>query len=516
MRAWSLLARFSGAAILVAAAVLAPAAARAATGAIDPACDIFTAGGILTVEDPAAQPRNLPPQVDQDTAACVLALAGQHYYVYFGDTFPRLTTLLASLVADGWTVQTISASGVQQPFDLVGLPAREADPELDFLAMRGSDFINVFRIIDDTSGPFGTSGLYVSASPFITDAPAPVPGGVTADDPSSISDLRTIANAAPTATQSGVLVATASGLTLLLGFPAFLLSSVLSSRYGKWFGWLERGRIGDLRKRLAAQENGRKRWLLVGGGMVLAALIAGFVDPRFGFNGMSLRLFLTLLVSFVVFNVGAWAVVNAVMRRIEPQARPSLTLHPATLVVVAVAVVLSRLLDFNPGIVFGLVAGLAFAMTLVLARRALVIIVGGGFAAAVALLAWIGYSLLNASGPPDGALLVGLSEFLGGVTLEGVSTLPIALIPLATLDGGTLFRWKKWVWGVSYLVGLVLFMLVLFTIPGGDQPLNGDFARWIVIFGLFAVVAVGAWLADWLVRTRRIGRAAPSEPPGAA
>ena len=121
----------------------------------------------------------------------------------------------------------------------------------------------------------------------------------------------------------------------------------------------------------------------------------------------------------------------------------------------------------------------------------------------VALLAWILYSVLNASGPPDGALLVSLSEFFGGVTLEGVSTLPIALIPLATLDGAILFAWRKWVWGVSYLIGLALFMLVLFNLPRGTEPVDGDLVRWALVFVVFAVIAVGVWLADLLVRRRK-------------
>ncbi len=98
--------------------------------------------------------------------------------------------------------------------------------------------------------------------------------------------------------------------------------------------------------------------------------------------------------------------------------------------------------------------------------------------------------------------MVSISEFLGGVTLEGVSTLPIALIPLATLEGGILFAWRKWVWAVAYVIGLTLFMLVLFNLPGGDTPVDGGFIRWAIVFGVFAVIAVGVWLADLLVRRR--------------
>jgi hypothetical protein len=420
-----------------------------------------------------------------------------------------LGTTIAALLADGWTVTRANQDGTEIPFDIATLPGLIGSDGVTFLAHRGSNSMGVFYTTDAATSQFFGAGTFIIAVPLVVEAP--LPSGTTANDPSTISDLKTIADSAPNPVQSGVLVVTASLLTLLLGIPAYLLSIVLSKRYDQWFGWLDQGRIGTFRKQLSAADSGtaRRRWIFLAVGMVLAAFIACFVDPQFGLNGMSLRLFLTLLVTFVVFNVGAWGAITLVLRRVDPAARPTLRFHPATIVAVALAVLLSRLLDFNPGIVFGLVAGVTFAVTLVLSKEAIVIIAGSGYAAAVALVAWIAYSIMNAGGPVSGVIPVSISEFFGSITLEGVSTLPIALIPLATLDGGVLFRWKKWVWAVSYAAGIIIFMLVLFTVPGGDQPIGGDFLRWIVIFAAFAVIAVGVWLADWLVRTGRIGRSAP-------
>ncbi len=52
------------------------------------------------------------------------------------------------------------------------------------------------------------------------------------------------------------------------------------------------------------------------------------------------------------------------------------------------------------------------------------------------------------------------------------------------------------------MIGLALFMLVLFNLPGGDTPVDGGFIRWAIVFGVFAVIAVGVWLVDLLVRRR--------------
>ncbi|HEX7835063.1 MAG TPA: hypothetical protein VF479_06300, partial [Pseudolysinimonas sp.] len=479
------------------AALAAPAATAAPTD-IDPRCGVFAEPGIFEVLDPSEAVPGLPPQATEFSIACIIDTGSQQIIAYLDDPFTVFIAMAESFAADGWSLLEVDDNGATSPVDLAQLSQRVDEVDLLLQAQRGPDIAGFFYSVDD-SGQFG-AGTFLIARPLVGPA---TPSGAGVDDPSTISNLKTIADAAPSPGQTGVLFVSAGLLTLLLAIPAFLLSKVLQSRYQQWFGWLERGRIGRIRKRLAEPGVGPRRWIILAAGMVLAAFIAGFVDPRFGFNGLSVRLFFTLLATFALFNVGAWAVITLVLKRVQPDAKPALTFHPASLLVVAIAVLLSRLLQFDPGVIFGLVAGTTFAVALARSKQAVVIITGTAYAAVVALLAWVIYSVVNVGGPPEGALLVSLSEFLGGVTLEGVATLPIALIPLATLDGAILFAWRRWVWAVSYVIGLALFMLVLFNLPGGDEPVDGDFVRWVLVFVVFAVLAVGVWLADLLVRRRQ-------------
>lgn len=496
----------AAAAIVLALGLGAPAvAATAAPTAIDPRCAEFELGGFLAVLDPADATPGLPPQVTLDDMSCVIVITQANdtqVYAYLDDPFTKFLAITQSFIDAGWTVEEfLEGSDVGIPVDVAGLALREADPQVNLGFRLGTSNAAGMTYSTDITFDFGP-GTFMFAVPFVGEAVPTAGDGI--DDPSTISNLRTIADAVPSPGQGAVLVISAGLLTLLIAIPAFLVSKVLTSRYGQWFGWLERGRLGRVRKTLAEPSSTGRRWLIIAIGMVLAALIAGFVDPRFGFNGLSIRLFFTLLATFALFNVGGWAVVSLVLKRIQPDAKPVLTFHPASILVVAVAVLLSRLLGFDPGIIFGLVAGTTFAVALAQSRRAAVIIAGSAYAAAIALLAWIIYSLMNAGGPSDNPFVIAISEFLGGVTLEGVSTLPIALIPLATLEGGVLFAWRKWVWAVSYVVGLALFMLVLFNLPGGDTPVDGGFVRWLIVFGVFAALSVGVWLVDLLLRRRPV------------
>src|SRR5690606_25451177 len=135
-----------------------------------------------------------------------------------------------------------------------------------------------------------------------------------------------------------------------------------------------------------------------------------------GPNLLSLRVLLTGFLSFVVFNLAGWAMVRRVIRRLEPDAGPHVTFRWGSLLILLVAVLVARLLDFSPGVIFGLVSGLAFAITLTASRKAVVVLVGSGFALLASLLGWIGYSLLAPLAADGNAVLVFATEFLSGVT----------------------------------------------------------------------------------------------------
>jgi hypothetical protein len=108
---------------------------------------------------------------------------------------------------------------------------------------------------------------------------------------------------------------------------------------------------------------------------------------------------------------------------------------------------------------------------------------------------------------PGSVIFRSLAELFSGVVVEGVSTLPLALLPLLALDGAVLFAWRKWVWALAYIVGAAAFVLVMFTIPEAWGEIGGGFGRWLLLFGGLAVIAVGVWVTDALIE-RRAERAA--------
>ena len=350
----------------------------------------------------------------------------------------------------------------------------------------------------NSTGLDGRPSLF--ASIILTE---PFLDGTGLDDPSVLSGLPTIY--LPSGVQWTYIGAGSLMLMLVVGWPSTLLNSVVGSRYQSVVHWVTtRFRRTKQDASAPAAPSGapapavrRSRlpgWLMWPG-FALAAILGAFVDPDFGLNLMSLRLVVTLFLSFLLFNLLAWAIVRRVAVRLQPESDPYLRFRWGSLILVILAVLVARLLGLEPGVIFGLVAGIAYATTLQAAKSAVVTIVGSAVGLVLAFLAWIGYSLLAPLETDDFAIVF-LVEFLAGVTVKGVSTLPLSLLPLGNLDGAKLYGWRKAAWGASYAIGLAAFMIVLLTIPKAWGEIPGDFVRWLILFGVYALVAIVAWAVN--------------------
>ncbi len=306
-----------------------------------------------------------------------------------------------------------------------------------------------------------------------------------ADAPSVLSALQQPEDVTAENVLLGIALAVV--LVLLVAFPTTLLNSAAESGSDRVSAWWR----GD-----AGVEARPGRWRWAASGVALAGLIAAFVDPEFGFNLGSVRVLLSILTSFAVETALGWLVVAWAVRRVNPGAEASYSFKPATLLVVAALVAFVRVADFEPGIIFGLVAGVAFpAVTSKtgLARNALVSV---GWAYLVGIAAWFGYAAL---GSPSGATQVFASETFSAMAVAGMAALPIALFPVRGLLGSQLFAADRRLWAGAYAVGLASFFVVLMPAPFAWDEIAGTLKAWVGIYLAYLVVAVLAWS---VVRTK--------------
>jgi hypothetical protein len=305
-------------------------------------------------------------------------------------------------------------------------------------------------------------------------------------------------------------------LVLLVAFPTHLFNTATEHGAEHARDWWSKRRLRLPARVAKSREVGYRGWPLAAAGVLIASLISSFVDPTFGFNASSIRVYLSILSSFLLDAVAGWFLLIYFVRRANPRATATFRFAPASLLVVAAAVVFTRVTGFAPGIIFGLVAGVAFGAVLATAEKAKVALIGIGYSFVVAVIGWVGYSILNGSvGVHPAAGIVFLQETLSSMAIGGIAALPIALVPLRGLSGYDIFSWNKWVWGGAYAIGLLGFFVVLMPLPFSWTGVHINLVVWVAVYLAYALAAVIAWLV--LARPwKRPDEAAKTDSPEAA
>jgi hypothetical protein len=341
-------------------------------------------------------------------------------------------------------------------------------------------------VLDDSCRTSTPTPVVTAAANGGTHLPGRSTGPRAASVPSVLSVLPTIANAI-TARNSIWAAATAVVLVLLIAIPTTFFNQAAGKANELLEAWWRRRRGPRPVKKEPEKPVRLAGWPLAAFGVVAASLISAFVDPHFGLDAASARTFASILVSFILDVCLGWFALLLIVRKTHPTSTAKFEFKPLTLLIVVIAVLFTRLTNFQPGIVFGLVAGITFGGLLATAEKARVALIGLGWAFGLGVVAWVGYSLM-------GQHPLFVHETLSGIAIAGFSTLPIALLPVRGLTGATVWAWKKWVWAIAYGVGLFGFMVMLMPMPFSWQKVPLNLIVWLALYLAYAVVAVALWM----------------------
>jgi hypothetical protein len=231
--------------------------------------------------------------------------------------------------------------------------------------------------------------------------------------------------------------------------------------------------------------------------LALTALIYGALDPHFGLNDSTLVLVLALmggltLTTFlyeggqVLFSQRAFGT-PAVIRA-----------YPVAIVIAATSVGLSRIIDLNPGVIFGFVAAAALASGGIGRREQGIIVF-------VPMVALLGVSLLALSliGPlrsfADGksGVWATLPETIAvAVFVGGAQSVLLSLIPLTFNDGQKVWRWNRPAWIALALPATFLLFHVIVNRDGQFGGIEGASALLpLIAAAVFLAIAALTWLA---------------------
>ena len=274
----------------------------------------------------------------------------------------------------------------------------------------------------------------------------------------------------------------------------------------------------------------RSRFIVV---VLVGALFGALLDPRFGANARTAESYIAI-VATVVLGTLLPALVTAMYHRAGTGHAPyHLEALPGGLLIAAGCVLVSRVADFQPGYLYGVVAGVAFTRSLAKKQKGHVVALSTVTTLAVSIVAWFAWVPVDRIAEKPGAFagLVIADDFLGSMFVGGLVGTVIGLVPLEFLPGWTLRQWHRGVW--AGLFALASFGVVDFLLLNHHQRHASDrssIVTTVVLFVMFAggsVVfrehfirkrraATGASPQGWRAKVRELISPAPPVPDSAA
>jgi hypothetical protein len=230
----------------------------------------------------------------------------------------------------------------------------------------------------------------------------------------------------------------------------------------------------------------------------LTALVYGFAEPGFGFNEKSL-----VLVASLIFGVGTvtytYSGSQALLCNRAHGVPSGVKLFPVGLAIAVLFVLVSRLEDFQPGIIYGFIASFAVFGAVALNRQQMgqLVLIPGIALLGICILAWFLVDPFRElaqdhqdswlAAVPEG---IAAAIFVGG--LEGIF---FNMIPLEFMDGKKLWDWNKAAWVALAGVAAFLFWHVLlntessyFSALQKTTPLTA-----VLLIGICMALTLAVW-----------------------
>ena len=228
---------------------------------------------------------------------------------------------------------------------------------------------------------------------------------------------------------------------------------------------------------------------------MLTGAIYGFLSPGFGFNTASLYLLLAMTigiasVTYVSEGGAAWFS----QRHLKVPA--GVRVHTGAVLVALVCVVISRLIDFKPGIVYGFIASTVLLVPIALDRNQsgrmamypMLMLLG------TAMTAWLLLGWVRGDGGGGGWANQLAQALLAGIFVGGIEGVMYNLVPIAFLDGRAIFEWKKPAWIAMFGVSTFLFWQLLINPDGSYFDFRETGVTLVlVVAAVYALVTAATW-----------------------
>ncbi|MDQ1686247.1 MAG: hypothetical protein QOC82_2984 [Frankiaceae bacterium] len=290
--------------------------------------------------------------------------------------------------------------------------------------------------------------------------------------------------------------AVATGATLFITFPSQLFNLTFQENYAEIVAWGRRmrERLGRRGRRTSRSQvvpepssANRSSPLMIALLVILTgALLGALLNPRIAFDRATLEGYVGVGVALLV-SMGCIAL-SLVGYRARRGLRHPLRLHalPLGLVVAAGCVIVSRLLNFEPGYLYGVVCGVALGKQLREHEEAHIAALSTAATLVLAAASWAAWVPLHAAVQPGGGFFGHvLDNALVALVMSGLVNTVIVLLPLRFMAGWTLIRWRRDAWAAMFALALFTLVAVLARTPASPGPHSSPVVVTIALFVLF-------------------------------
>ncbi len=226
----------------------------------------------------------------------------------------------------------------------------------------------------------------------------------------------------------------------------------------------------------------------------LSALLYAFLDPTFGFNVVSLATLVGLAIGLfvVVLAYGIPLFVIAQNRGLRITARAL----PTTLLIALLCVIVSRVANFQPGYLYGLIVGFFFATSVERHEEGRAEAIATASSLLAAFVAWVLLAFLRSTGASSGELTAPLLQAAAvTVVVAGLENAVFAMLPLRFLPGSVVLAWNRVVWAALLGVGIFGFAHVLLNPTAGylGDTTRTPFLTMLILLIGFGIASVAFW-----------------------
>ena len=238
--------------------------------------------------------------------------------------------------------------------------------------------------------------------------------------------------------------------------------------------------------------------------VLVGALFGALLDPRFGANARTAESYVAIVATVVLSTLLPALVIALYHRAGNGHAPYHLEALPGGLLIAAGCVLVSRVANFQPGYLYGVVAGVAFTRSLAKKQKGHVVALSTVTTLTVAIAAWVAWVPVDRIAEKPGAFAgtVIADDFLGSMFVGGLVGTVIGLVPLEFLPGWTLRQWHRGVW--AGLFALASFGVVDFLLLNHHRRHASDRSSIVTTVVLFVLFAGGSVVfREHFIRKRR-------------